>query len=151
MTQLDSTKLRIGDDERDEAIEALTTHSRQGRLTIDEYGERVEALNEARTRADVLALFEDLPEPRPALAGAAPGTALARPGSPAAPAPARTAAPEAADRPGRFTGAFLGVPVGAVAAAGVSYATGSWLFMFLAGPIAFAADRLSHRMRRERD
>ncbi|MBC2876661.1 MULTISPECIES: DUF1707 SHOCT-like domain-containing protein [Streptomyces] len=150
MTQLDSTKLRIGDDERDEAIEALTTHSRQGRLTIDEYGERLEALNEARTRADVLALFEDLPEPRPTLVDTAAGTALARSGT-AAPAPARSAAPEPADRPGRFTGAFLGVPVGAVAAAGVSYATGSWFFMFLAGPIAFAADRLSHRVRRERD
>ncbi|MGK5637746.1 DUF1707 SHOCT-like domain-containing protein, partial [Streptomyces sp. URMC 126] len=68
MTKLDRTQLRIGDDEREEALDALTTHSREGRLTIDEYGERAEALNEARTQADILALFKDLPEPRPSLA-----------------------------------------------------------------------------------
>ncbi|MBZ4317900.1 DUF1707 SHOCT-like domain-containing protein [Streptomyces huiliensis] len=144
MTQLDRTTLRIGDDEREEALDALTTHSRQGRLTIDEYGERAEALNEARTQADILALFKDLPEPRPTLVDAASGTSLS-------PAPARSAAPDTTGRPGRLAGPFLGMPVAAVAAAGVSYATGSWFFMFLAPPLALAADRLSRRRKgRER-
>ncbi|MFH8751957.1 DUF1707 domain-containing protein [Streptomyces rimosus] len=148
MTQLDRTKLRIGDKEREEALDALTAHSRHGRLTIDEYGERAESLNEARTQADILALFKDLPEPRPSLADAAPDTSLPL-------APAASATPGTRPGPlglpartGRLTGTLLGVPVGAVAAAGVSYATGSWLFMFLAPPIAYAADRISRRGRK---
>ncbi|MGK5638690.1 hypothetical protein ACSNOK_10325, partial [Streptomyces sp. URMC 126] len=48
----------------------------------------------------------------------------------------------------RFAGTLLGVPIGAAAAAGASFATGNWLFMFLAPPIAFAADRLSRRGRK---
>ncbi|MBZ4319790.1 DUF1707 domain-containing protein [Streptomyces huiliensis] len=151
MTKLDKSTLRIGDDEREEALEALTTHSRQGRLTIDEYGDRAEALNEARTQADIEALFKDLPEPRPSLTVPTPDTALTPAPHPAAPEPRRGPL-GLPDRPtratDRFAGTFLGVPVGAVAAAGVSYATGNWLFMFLAAPIAFAADRLSRRGRK---
>ncbi|MFI0739131.1 DUF1707 domain-containing protein [Streptomyces sp. NPDC021100] len=155
MTKLDKTKLRIGDDEREEALDALTTHSRQGRLTIDEYGERAEALNEARTQADILALFKDLPEPRPTLAATTPATPLPpAPAQPTTPEPHRgpLGLPTRTDRrprpTDRFAGTLLGVPVGAAAAAGVSFATGNWLFMFLAPPIAFAADRLSRRGRR---
>ncbi|KAB7834284.1 DUF1707 domain-containing protein [Streptomyces mobaraensis] len=155
MTKLDRTQLRIGDDEREAALDALTTHSREGRLTIDEYGERAEALQEARTQADILALFKDLPEPRPTLAPTTPDTSLTpAAGRPATPETRRgpLGLPDRTDRPtratDRFAGTLLGVPVGAVAAAGVSYATGSWLFMFLAPPIAYAADRLSRRGRK---
>ncbi|MEU7660112.1 DUF1707 SHOCT-like domain-containing protein [Streptomyces lincolnensis] len=73
-------------DDRDHTLEALTEHSREGRLLIDEYGDRVTALDGARTRPDLLALFDDLPEPRPRFTEApqatAPGATVAVPPEP---------------------------------------------------------------------
>lgn len=40
---------------------------RDGRLDIDEYGDRTARLTAAKTRGELLALFSDLPEPRPAM------------------------------------------------------------------------------------
>ncbi|MBX6371868.1 MAG: DUF1707 domain-containing protein [Acidothermus sp.] len=53
--------LRIGDAERDYAIELLQRHFADGRLTQEEYEERVAAALKARTQADIAALFRDLP------------------------------------------------------------------------------------------
>ncbi|WLW55526.1 DUF1707 domain-containing protein [Streptomyces sp. YU58] len=89
MNEPRDAQLRISHDDRDHALEALTEHSREGRLTIDEYGDRVTAPNEARTRADLLALFDDLPEPRPSFTEAPPTTA-----------PGATRTPAAATAPG---------------------------------------------------
>jgi len=59
-------EFRISDTEREEAIEALGTHMRDGRLDIDEYGDRTARVTTAKTRGELVTLFSDLPEPRPA-------------------------------------------------------------------------------------
>ncbi|HEY8373359.1 MAG TPA: DUF1707 domain-containing protein [Pseudonocardiaceae bacterium] len=62
--------LRIGDAEREEAIAALGQHVAAGRLELTEYEERCSRALAARFRKELLALFADLPEPRPRLAAA---------------------------------------------------------------------------------
>ncbi|AHI01329.1 DUF1707 SHOCT-like domain-containing protein [Kutzneria albida] len=57
--------LRVGDAERQQALADLGVHMRDGRLGIDEYGDRAARLATARTRGEVIALFTDLPDPRP--------------------------------------------------------------------------------------
>jgi hypothetical protein len=56
-----SQPLRIGDAERDAAIAALSRHYGDGRLTQQEHDERIELAMNARTDADLGALFADLP------------------------------------------------------------------------------------------
>ncbi|GAA3575460.1 hypothetical protein GCM10022197_35700 [Microlunatus spumicola] len=56
---------RIGDAERDRAAELLREHMAQGRLTAEEFDERIEAALTARTASDLDPLFTDLPGPRP--------------------------------------------------------------------------------------
>ncbi len=56
---------RIGHRERELAVQALADHYSNGRLTGDEYSERVAGAWEAKTSADLGTLFGDLPSPRP--------------------------------------------------------------------------------------
>ena len=70
---------RIGDAERDEAVQCLQAHMGEGRLTTAEFDERMSSALQARTLADLTPLFEDLPEPHPAR--------VVSPGSPLAPTP----------------------------------------------------------------
>jgi hypothetical protein len=56
-----STGLRIGDAEREQAVQALGEHLRAGRLTVVEYDERLERAFAARTDAELTPLFADLP------------------------------------------------------------------------------------------
>ncbi|SEP74637.1 DUF1707 SHOCT-like domain-containing protein [Microlunatus flavus] len=71
--------VRIGDAERDEALDRLGDHFAAGRLTREEFDERSETAMGARFDRDLEALFRDLPKP--------PGAEVARrgrqPGSPA--------------------------------------------------------------------
>lgn len=53
--------LRIGDAERDEAVELLREHLGEGRLTSEEFDERMSSALTAKTRGDLSPLFEDLP------------------------------------------------------------------------------------------
>ncbi len=53
--------VRIGDAERTAAIEQLNQHYAAGRLTTTEHDERVDFALGARTQADLLVLFADLP------------------------------------------------------------------------------------------
>lgn len=55
--------VRIGDAERDAAVSALGDHFAEGRLTREEFDERVEAAITARVGTDLAPLFADLPEP----------------------------------------------------------------------------------------
>lgn len=57
--------MRIGDAERENALKALGDHMSVGRLDIDEYGDRSAKVTTARTRAELLAVFADLPDPKP--------------------------------------------------------------------------------------
>jgi hypothetical protein len=53
----------IGDHERDLAVAALAQHYAHGRLTLTEHEDRMTRALKARTNADLLALFTDLPRP----------------------------------------------------------------------------------------
>ncbi|GAA1426180.1 hypothetical protein GCM10009616_00050 [Microlunatus lacustris] len=82
---------RIGDAERDRAVDALQEHMAAGRLDREEFDERLGRALAARTVADLQPLFADLPEPRP-------GTGLAT--TPAyAPPPWSQGTPAAAATP----------------------------------------------------
>jgi len=58
--------LRVGTQEREDAVKILGEHFSDGRLPIEEYEERVGMAVEARTRGDLRPLFRDLPAPYPA-------------------------------------------------------------------------------------
>jgi hypothetical protein len=60
-----SGPVRIGDAERDRAIAALGDHFAAGRLSREEFDERVEAAMQARFDHDLGPLFADLPVPEP--------------------------------------------------------------------------------------
>ena len=60
-------EVRIGPAEREEAVQMLGEHFAAGRLTLDEFDERVTRATEARTRGDLVPLFRDLPSVPPAL------------------------------------------------------------------------------------
>ena len=62
--------IRISSAERDDAIAALAVHRSSGRLTHDEYTDRSRRAQEARTREELEALFDDLPAPHPDLSAA---------------------------------------------------------------------------------
>jgi hypothetical protein len=57
--------IRIGTRERDDALAALAVHHEAGRLDAFEYEDRRGRARDAVTRADITALFTDLPEPQP--------------------------------------------------------------------------------------
>ena len=87
---------RIGDAERDRAADYLREHMSVGRLSQEEFDERVTAALQARTAADLEPLFGDLPAPRPgqdvAVAGSAPWPTYQPPASSVTP-PAALAMP----------------------------------------------------------
>ncbi|MEV5508602.1 DUF1707 SHOCT-like domain-containing protein [Streptomyces orinoci] len=122
-SRLPATGIRIGHQEREQATEALTEHSRAGRLTIDEYGERLAAVQSAVTRDEVLAVFGDLPEPRP----------FGQPSSGSEVAVPEGTAPTTGERLRRAV-----LPLGGAAAVGLTAATGDWLFMLCVPPVAYA-------------
>jgi len=53
--------LRIGDAERDEAITLLREHMSAGRITAEEFDERMSSALTAKTKGELAALFNDLP------------------------------------------------------------------------------------------
>lgn len=61
--------LRVGDDDREATAAALREHYAQGRLTLEEFNQRIEAAFAAITRSQLTALTRDLP---PVVAAARP-------------------------------------------------------------------------------
>ncbi len=59
-----TTDERVADADRDRTVTALREHVVEGRLTLDEFSERVGAALGARTRGDLDAVMADLPAPR---------------------------------------------------------------------------------------
>jgi hypothetical protein len=53
--------LRVGDRDRDDAARTLRRHCAAGRLSLEEFDERVEAAYRAITRKELLAVTADLP------------------------------------------------------------------------------------------
>ncbi|WP_244930608.1 DUF1707 domain-containing protein [Nocardioides sp. W7] len=72
---MSEAQLRIGDAEREQAAAALGEHFAAGRLSTEEHGDRLDQVWSARTRADLVPLFHDLPGP-----GSTPGRAPERAG-----------------------------------------------------------------------
>jgi hypothetical protein len=64
--------LRIGNAERAAAMKALDEHLAEGRLGVEEYGERSAHASAATTADELRALFTDLPAPHPQLPGPEP-------------------------------------------------------------------------------
>ena len=62
---VESKPLRIGDDERNKAVELLSEHLTDGRLTQTEFNDRLSIVLQARTADEIEQLFEDLPGPNP--------------------------------------------------------------------------------------
>ena len=56
---------RVADADRDRTITALREHVVEGRLTLDEFSERVGLALEARTRGDLESVMESLPSATP--------------------------------------------------------------------------------------
>ena len=54
--------MRISDDDREQAVAALREHLLAGRLTLEEFSERVEAALRARVGAELARVKEDLPD-----------------------------------------------------------------------------------------
>jgi hypothetical protein len=59
-------RLRASDDDRQRVVDALQQHAAAGRLTLDEYAERVDSVLAARTHADLGTVTSDLPMDGPA-------------------------------------------------------------------------------------
>src|SRR5437867_3558773 len=57
--------IRASDAERERTAEALKQHFLDGRLTSDEYAERLDTVYAARTRQQLDRLLRDLPPPEP--------------------------------------------------------------------------------------
>ena len=60
---MSDTSIRLSDAEREAVAADLGEHFAQGRLTADEHAERLDQAWSARTRADLVPLFRDLPDP----------------------------------------------------------------------------------------
>ena len=56
---------RVADADRDRTVTQLRENVVEGRLTLDEFSERVGAALQARTRGDLVAVMADLPQTRP--------------------------------------------------------------------------------------
>src|SRR5215813_7874816 len=56
--------LRIGDRERDAVAAELQEHYARGRLTLEEFNQRLDAVFAAKTQADLSRLTADLPPDR---------------------------------------------------------------------------------------
>src|SRR5580658_6380946 len=59
--------IRVSDTGRTEVTDRLAVHPGEGRLTKAEFDERAAQAMNAKTRGDLRGLFDDLPEPGPAV------------------------------------------------------------------------------------
>jgi hypothetical protein len=65
VSEPEPSEIRVGDAEREQALQALGDHMSAGRLDIDEYGDRTARVAASKTRGDIVEVFRDLPEPKP--------------------------------------------------------------------------------------
>lgn len=143
--------LRVGDAERNSAIEALGEHLAAGRVTLDEYGERSAHIMVAATCGDLAAMFDDLPAPHPKLPGPYAAALLPPPGHRAEPAgradahplarlDSRSAAQRSADQRSRAQKIVAVISsLSVFAALALFFLTGTWLWFLLIPAISGVA------------
>lgn len=91
--------MRASDVDREAAVELLRTHHDQGRLTLDEYTDRIGAAYSAVTLGELAQLLKDLPPPEhleydvEVLRAAWQRSSAVQPVAPPSPRPARAAPP----------------------------------------------------------
>ncbi|HSP38066.1 MAG TPA: DUF1707 domain-containing protein [Frankiaceae bacterium] len=144
-----SPGLRASDADRERVAFSLQTAVSEGRLTLEEYDERVASVYAAKTYGDLAAVTADLPAVRPEPGRAAPTDPAWR-GRP----PAYRSAPTPVPAVGRAAwGAYLSANlvcfiVWACIAVGTSDLQDFW-FLWVAGPwgAVLAAREISHRIR----
>jgi Domain of unknown function (DUF1707) len=61
-----NARLRASDRDREHVIEQLTGHTAAGRLTLDEFAARADAVNRSKTFGELAAVTADLPMDRAA-------------------------------------------------------------------------------------
>ncbi|MGF7124605.1 DUF1707 SHOCT-like domain-containing protein [Rhodococcus sp. AG1013] len=110
----DVPDIRIGTAEREQALDALTRHFSDGRLTVTEFDERSGRIAAATTRGQLDTLFADLP----ALTASAPATA---------PEPSG----DSDDTPGWRNSVMAVIPFVALALFFLVPMDNSWLFFLL--------------------
>jgi hypothetical protein len=123
------SQIRIGDTERESALTALGDHMSAGRLDIDEYGDRTARVATAKTRGELLALFDDLPEPHPRFGPALPPPPAAAPLAPPTPRSQPPAARGGMPISQRVMSAA--VPLAGLIAVALFFTTHLWLFFLI--------------------
>ncbi|MEO7130850.1 MAG: DUF1707 domain-containing protein [Dermatophilaceae bacterium] len=108
--------MRIGDEERDEAVRALTAHFEAGRLDADAFEDRRGKALDAVTQGELVGLFADLP------AKDASGQSLARPASLSTPVHSASTGAKVAK---------VAVSLSPFVAVALFFLTGSWLWFLL--------------------
>jgi hypothetical protein len=68
VSAMDDASIRVSDADREQAVVSLRGHLLAGRLTLDEFSERVENALRARVGGDLARIQEDLPAASPAAA-----------------------------------------------------------------------------------
>lgn len=129
----DPAAVRVGDTERNAAVQALGEHMSTGRLDLDEFGTRSAKASSARTVGELRALFADLPAPHPPLPGGGPAPVmpLASPATGTA-APVAGATPALVDdrnRAQKLVAAAAGAS--GIIAVILFFATGAWWWFLL--------------------
>ena len=155
---------RIGHAEREAAERELALHTNAGRLTEQERVERVDAARAAVTRADLDAVFADLPRPdappylqvsdAPAWPGPTVSGPPPAPMSDSAPPPAPTPQPTGSTTSSRMLAVSGSVATFLFLACGMAFDGWAWAWVFwLAVPlvgILTSDDDDQKRLRRER-
>jgi hypothetical protein len=62
MVMAATPEMRASDNDRDRVAEALREHVAQGRLSVDEFNERLELVYQSKTYGDLAKLTSDLPD-----------------------------------------------------------------------------------------
>ena len=128
MGEMEPSELRISDTERDQAVRMLGEHMSDGRLDIDEYGERSAQVSTAKTRGELRALFADLPPPHPQFS-----TGPAPTQQPLVAQQTQQVATAPSGRPLRAVLAGL-VPLAIIAAIALDVTVHTWIFFLI--PVA---------------
>ena len=131
-------RLRASDEDRERAAAALREHLAVGRLTLEEFNDRLDRAYEARTTGELDELMTDLPG---ADLQQLPGASLRRPdGGPLAPRP--PSGWPAASSPGRLSpawraawGSWLAISLGVFVIWILSGASGGLWFLWVAVPL----------------